>query len=342
MSDDGHHLLPPPPGDAHDLVDRFAPSLLRLCERRLGPIEWFRTAHQRGGAATGFSTWHTPTHVIPVLVKLPLQRGEARWTTGLGRCDVVAWNERWSLSLPTPRVVASGDGLDGYHVPWVIEERLAGPSLSDAFDEQAALDLLRAAADFQAAAMKVAPLERPPPGPDWEHAIAHAKQLARANAFPNSHTWTDLLKRVLRALPLLVRRWEARGINAWCHGDLHPGNALRRAMPPGTTDPSGRNACVLVDLDLVHSGHWAEDALYLERQFWGHERAINGLKPVPTLARLRRERGLPADDNYGDLAMVRRVLMAAAAPTMIDREGSPAYLVAAHDILARCLPQAAR
>jgi hypothetical protein len=93
---------------------------------------------------------------------------------------------------------------------------------------------------------------------------------------------------------------------------------------------------------LVHSGHWAEDALYLERQFWGHERAINGLKPVPMLARLRRDRGLPADDNYGDLAMVRRVLMAAVAPTMIDREGSPTYLVAAHDILERCLPQAAR
>jgi hypothetical protein len=97
-----------------------------------------------------------------------------------------------------------------------------------------------------------------------------------------------------------------------------------------------------VDLALVHPGHWLEDALYLERQYWGHTELLHGIKPVSLIAKYRRERGLPTDENYADLAVVRRVLMAACAPALVDREGNPKYLHAALEVIERFLPQAAR
>lgn len=336
-------FTPVPRGDAQDLATLFDPILHRVNGGRLGPIEWFRSAHQRGGAATGFSTWqHNGSPPIPVIVKLPVGPAEHKWTCALGACDVDQWGERWSMAIPTPRVIAAGVELGGYDLAWIVEERLAGPHLPQTLDEESALDLLRAAADFQAAAMKVAPLTPRPASPDWERTLERSRELARAGGFPESQRWNDVIKKVQRALPVLRHRWESRPINTWCHGDLHPGNALRRPIADrGEGDPTGRNGCVLVDLALVHSGHWVEDALYLERQYWGHEKQL-GLKPVPTLARLRRERGLAADDAYGDLAMVRRVLMAACAPVMMEWEGNLKYLHAALEIVERCLPQAAK
>lgn len=57
--------------------------------------------------------------------------------------------------------------------------------------------------------------------------------------------------------------WESRPRDTWCHGDLHPGNAMRRDLGNGQ-----RGRCVLLDLAFVHPGHWVEDAVYIERQFW--------------------------------------------------------------------------
>jgi hypothetical protein len=96
---------------------------------------------------------------------------------------------------------------------------------------------------------------------------------------------------------------------------------------------------VLVDLALVHPGHWIEDAIYLERQYWGHSDLLKGVKPVSELARLRRERGLNANDNYPDLANVRRVLMAACVPAAAEREGNAKYVRAALELLDRLIPQ---
>jgi hypothetical protein len=89
-------------------------------------------------------------------------------------------------------------------------------------------------------------------------------------------------------------------------------------------------------------GHWLEDAIYLERQHWGHVDLLYGIKPLSELARLRRARGMPVDDHYPQLANIRRVLMASCAPAMMEREGDKAYLHAALEVLERFLPQVVR
>ncbi len=61
---------------------------------------------------------------------------------------------------------------------------------------------------------------------------------------------------------------------------------MHRQVAGGPVD--GRHGCVLVDLALVHPGHWVEDALYLERQYWGHSDLLKGVKPASELARLRQ------------------------------------------------------
>lgn len=339
---------PLPTSDSHDLAAMFDPVLHAAAQGRLGEIDWFTSHHQRGGAATGFSTWRlgddaatSADQQIPVLVKFPVGPVELEWTAGLGAAGPEHWSERWALTLPTPRVLASGVTLGGYDLAWIITERLEpGPTHLDASSFE---DMLRVTADFQAAAMKHAPLRPAPPPPNWEHAIERSRELARAGSIADHHRWTDALKRVHKVLPILRRRWESRPVNAWCHGDVHPGNVLRRPLPADSPDPDlvNRHGCVLIDLALVHAGHWAEDALYLERQCWAHSGLV-ALKPVSLLARLRRERGLPADDNYGETSMVRRVLMASCAPALLDREGSPRHIAAALSIIERHLPQVSK
>ncbi len=336
-----HEHNAPPVADTHDLAVALAPVLQKETHGRLGPIEWFSATWQRGGAATGFSTWDMgPSGRIGVLIKLPVGPLEHRWTTALGHVPEGEWESERCVRYPTPRVVAAGQQLNGYDLAWVIVERLQGPTLHKAFTEQAAMDLLAATADFQAAALKAMPLGPRPPTPTWDVTIRHARETMKQGHLPDSQRWNECLKKVQKALPVLKGKWESRAINSWCHGDLHPGNALRRPIPDGL--PGVRNGCVLVDLALVHPGHWAEDALYLERQFWGHTELLHGIKPVSVLARFRRERGLPTDESYADLATVRRVLMAACAPALVEREGNPKYLHAALEVIERFLPQAAK
>ncbi|HYE61598.1 MAG TPA: phosphotransferase [Phycisphaerales bacterium] len=336
------HNAPPSGGDNHDLAIALDPVLHKQCNGRLGPIEWFSAPWQRGGAATGFSTWRLEDGTtIGVLVKLPVGPLEYRWTTALGRVGEGEWNEARALCLPTPRVVASGTQLNGYDLGWIIVERLHGPTLTTNFTEQAVVDLLAAAADFQKCAMACENLGPRPPTPTWHVTIEHARAAAKVGHLADAQKWNDVLKKVQKCLPTLIAKWEGRNVNAWCHGDLHPGNALRRRLPDGL-GPEGRNGCVLVDLALVHPGHWVEDALYLERQYWGHTELLHGVKPLSCLAKFRRERGLPTDESYGDLAVVRRVLMAACAPALVDREGNPKYLHAALEVIERFLPQASR
>ncbi len=325
-------------GDAHGLALALSPVLREHTGGRLGPIEWFRSRWQRGGAATGFSTWRRAGgQSLDVFVKLPVGPREFRWTTEMGVMRDDDWDQDWCSILPTPRVVACGTELGGYDLAWIITERLHGHPLAANLDKAGVLELIRSAADFQARAMTLAPLEACPPNPDWKKLIEKAKEVAREGDLPEANRWKEALRHVKRARPILEGRWASRPINTWCHGDLHAGNAMRRNAPQ-----EGGGPCVLVDLALVHPGHWLEDALYLERQHWGHADMLHGVKPLTELAKLRRQRRLPVDDHYPELANVRRVLMAACAPAMIEREGNPQYLHAALDVIERLLPQAVK
>ncbi|MFZ4572981.1 MAG: phosphotransferase family protein [Phycisphaerales bacterium] len=333
------------PDDANGLAHALVPVLRQAVDDRLGDASFFRSAWQRGGSQTAFSTWRLDTgEVVPVIVKLPVSPNEFNWTTLLGKCDQSRWHDADQVRGSTPRVLASGMELGGYDLAWIIVERLAGEPLGKTLDEGSVVDLLAAAADFQMVACRVAPIGpeiRRPRSPDWEQLLGRAREACKTHSLPEWNHWQETIKKVQRALPVLQGRWESRLINSWCHGDLHPGNALHRAPEPGQPeDVNRRHGVVLIDLALVHPGHWVEDALYLERQFWGHTDQLHGVKPVGTLARLRRERSLDVDDSYADLAVVRRVLMAACAPAVLEQEGAnPRYLHAALETLNRTLPQ---
>lgn len=335
MGDVAHRAKPTE--DAHGLAILLEPVLRQECGGRLGSIEWFASRWQRGGAATGFSVWHEPgREALPVVVKLPVGPVEHRWTTGLGKVHHDVWYTDEGERMPTPKVLADGHELGGYDLGWIVMERLPGEPLAKDLKPGCIHELMEAAVDFQARSSALAPVEGTPKPTDWHHLFEKSKETARVSPLPESKHWLESVKRAAKVLPWLVDHWNARAINSWCHGDLHAGNAMRRSRRDGSA------TCVLIDLALVHPGHWVEDALYLERQFWGHAELLYGIKPVTEMARIRRERGMPASDNYAELAMVRRVLTAAAAPALIEREGNPKYLHAALETLDRVLPQVGR
>src|SRR5690606_9772091 len=129
-------------------------------------------------------------------------------------------------------------------------ERLPGNTLSHDLTESAILDLLRTTARWYELAARVRPVGAPPPAADWEAQLAKARDAVKTNAMEDPQLWNKAIKDVQKALPRLQERWMQRPINTWCHGDLHPGNVMRRITGPN------QGTCVLIDLALVHAGHW--------------------------------------------------------------------------------------
>jgi hypothetical protein len=348
----------PSPHDGHALAVALAPTLIQQTGGRLSGFEWFRSTWQHGGAATGFAQWTADDgRHTPVLVKLPVGPVEYRWTTQLGSPHP-GENGRWN-HYPTPRVLASGQALGGYDLAWIVVERLES-SLSHGWCQDHLDALIRAVALMQHRAAAACPVPaQAPPGPHFADLIARSRQIAHDSALPEAQHWNEAVKKVQKALPRLIARWAARPIDSWCHGDVHPGNAMRR--PPEPPHPAARPVpnpgpkpvhpgsppspppppapCVLIDLALVHAGCWVEDAVYLERQFWGRPDQLFGIHPVSLLAKYRRELGLRTDGDYGTLANLRRVLMASIAPLYFAHEGHPRYLHGALETLDRLLPQ---
>lgn len=323
--------------DGHGPASALAPALIETCEGRLSHLEWFRAPWQHGGATTGFGLWTlTDGRQREVLVKFPVGHIEYLWTLRLGAVDAEEWDSPAALALPAPRVLAAGEELGGHDLAWIIVERLRGPGVGAVLTAETLGDLTSAAADFQARALKASPVNLPPPETDWEKVIERARVRLPDCGIAEPARWKEALKKLARGLDGVVRRWGARDASSWCHGDLHPGNALYRLCP-------GENrVCVLIDFALVHAGHWVEDGVYLERQYWGHEAALGGFKPVSALAQARRTRGLGVANDYAEVANLRRVLMAAAVPVQLAREGNPAYVRAALETLERLTPQVCR
>lgn len=328
--------MPTGPQAEHDgqreskvLGESLGPALLEACQGRLSGIEWFRSTWQRGQAATGFATWRFDDgRQVDAMVKLPVGPVEYRWTTRLGAIDHDQWDSDEALRLPTPRVLASGEELGGYDLAWFVVERLAGHPYSAALSGPRVEALLRAAAMLHARASAIMPPRKVAASPDWDRLLDKARQTVKDSAMPDRQRWNRAIKRLQKLLPELDRKWRDRACNAWCHGDLHPANAMDRAG----LDPA-RAGCVLIDLALVHEGHWVEDAVYLERLYWGRNDLLGGVQPVAALAKYRRELGLDNGSEARELADVRRALLAGCSPGMVSRVGHPAQLRHALELL---------
>ncbi|MBC7833993.1 MAG: aminoglycoside phosphotransferase family protein [Phycisphaerales bacterium] len=329
---------------SYELAAALEPALIAACDGRLSKVEWFTSTWQSGGAATGYASIELPG--LPradVVVKLPVGYAEYKWTTTLSPPVCVPVDDGEPCGdlehdhPPTLRVLASGIELGGYDLAWLVVERLPGHTISHDLCEQGIKELLHAAARLYQHAGSLRPVDRPPPQRDWAALLGKAREACKINHIEHAQHWNESIKHVQKCLRHLADRWSARAINTWCHGDLHPGNAMRRAV-----DGSGAPPCVLIDLALMHAGHWVEDAVYLERLYWGKAELLHGVKPVSYLAQLRREMGLQASDDYSTLANIRRVLMAATSPAFLHHEGHPRYLRAALGTLDRLLPQVAR
>lgn len=357
-----HHHAPRAAGNggeagAESLAAALEPLLRSACEDRLSAVQWFRSSWQAGGAATGFATFRVDdAEPVPVVVKLPVGPAEYRWTVALGglphaaeRLDDGPLDDGGACEVspgyacamgPTPRVYAAGTAVGGYDLAWLVVERLDGTPVSGAMSRPSLESMLRAAADWyaRAARLRVVDGARGVKTENWESLLARAREAIKTHGIAEAQRWNHAVHRAQRALPTLAARWNARPINTWCHGDLHPGNAMLRRGFAG----NGAGACVLIDLALVHPGHWVEDAVYLERLHWGRSELLDGVKPVNFLARACRDAGLATGEDYTLLANVRRVLMAATAPAFLAREGHPKYLHAALEMLERCLPLATR
>lgn len=306
-------------GDVASLARQLAPALVEACGGRLTDLRWFRSDWQRGGAATAYARWQGEEGPRDVLVKLPVGPVEHRATLALSAAP----------EAPTPRVAAAGAELGGYDLAWLVLERLDGEPMAKSPTKQALESLARAAASFWDLARKA--LGEPTADGlrriDWTAALETARTRLRDNAVADAQRWNNEIRRLQRALPSLVERFdEARAQEAaWRHGDLHPGNAMLRSE--GSL--WGAPGCVLIDLGEVQPGSWIEDAVGFERLYWGREEKLNGFKPVKALARARKRRGLPLQDDWRELADIRRALLAAAAPASLSRNGDPQHLAGA-------------
>jgi len=314
--------------DAHDLGPALEPAIVEASAGTLSDIRWFRTDWQLGGAATAYAKYR-PEQGAPsrdAVIKLPVGYREYRFLTGLAQDDA-----------PTPRIALHGQEIGGYDFAWVVMERLPGLPLSGHLHKEVFEHLARAAAGFYRCAGERWAIESPPAAPDWAGTLERAREAIRDNPqMPSAQRWGQAVKDTQRHLDRLVPQWNARPINTWCHGDLHPGNCMERTDGASWECKPG---FVLFDLAEVHCGHWVEDAVYLERLFWGRPQAIDGAKPVSLIAKARRDQGLDTSDDYAGLANLRRVLMAATTPAFLHHEGHPAYLEAALTTLERLLPQ---
>lgn len=301
------------------LGDRFAALMRETCGDRLGPIAWFRTDWQRGGARTGRSTWRTDDgRTEPVVVKIPVGPTELLWNQRLQPNDADPYGI-------TARLYASGQSLGDYDLAWIVMERfpegpLFGLKRTDAIDLMA-----DAAARFYWRAREF-PCNAEHKKEDWHAHFERARQQCQENNLTDKQRWNKTLKTAQKHLDTWVNEWRGRAQGEWCHGDLHPANAMSRSNRP--EDPA-----MLIDLAEIRPGHWLEDAVYLERLYWIRPDRIADSPPVKLIAKKRAERGLGNGENHTRLADIRRVLLAGSAPAFLRTEGNPIVLKINLDVL---------
>lgn len=300
------------------LAASLAPRLIETCEDRLSDITWFKTDWQRGGAATGHATWTDENgRHDNVVVKLPVVQRELLWTERLQAPASNAHADNPPEPV-VPQLYASGRSIDDYDLAWIVIEKFDHGPLGLKWNENHIPRLARAVARFHHDAAAY-PVDQRPRIEDWHDLVAEAVESVRVNPINEQKAWQKALKKFRKMLDPLVEQWCDRPTNEWLHGDAHLANAMSR-----TSFDDGE--VTLIDMAEVHAGHWIEDTIYLERQLWARPDRLKATKPVKAVAAARRELGLPVEDEYPRLAMVRRALLAATAPKFIRSEGNPKHL----------------
>lgn len=290
-------------GPAHALARALESELRALDGGRLSSISWFRTDWQRGGAATATAR-HRDADGIErdAVVKVPVTERERRWFERLGRTE----------DAPVARLFASGDSLGPYDFAWIVIERLPFGPLAARWHERHMARIGDAAARFHrdAAAHPIEAVAEEP----WDELLGKAREAVKEPSFPERSRWHAALKECAKKADRAIAIWRERTPLGWIHGDLHPANAMSRV---GEEDGP---AC-LIDLGEVRSGHWLEDAVYLERIHWTRPERL-AAKPVKCVADARKVHGLENGD-WPLAASARRVLLAATAPSFRGEQSPP-------------------
>ncbi|MFK7961149.1 MAG: aminoglycoside phosphotransferase family protein [Phycisphaerales bacterium] len=289
---------------------------------RLGDVAWFRTDWQRGGAATGRSTWRDDDGAeLPVVVKLPVPHRELDWTRSL---QVTVDDAAARTAACVPRLFAGDHRINGYDMAWLVIEDLPVGPLGMKWHDDHIPRMAEALAEFHAGALRARPVDAKPRIENWTALLTRAASAVRRNELAESERWLQLIQSVEARLDGLVDLWRARSVDGWIHGDAHLANAMSRvAIDHGPV--------CLIDLAEVRAGSWIEDAIYLERMLWARPQRLAVCSPVTAIAEARRSRGLPVDDDAAILADIRRILLAVTAPAFLHTEGHPAHLAACLD-----------
>jgi aminoglycoside phosphotransferase (APT) family kinase protein len=302
----------------------LAPALLRVCGDALSNMHWFRTDWQRGGALTAYAKYDDGKSVHDVVVKFPVPPRELHWLRRLQASE-------HQHGDTVPRLLASGEEIEGYDLAWVIMERLPHGPLDSSW-QGAEWDLLVEAIGRFYAAADQTPVDQPPRQEGWPGILKRTRAVLREHNVPEEKRWSKAIKLFSRKLGGTLEVWDGRDTEQWCHGDLHLANAMTRSAAPS-------GPALLFDLAEVHAGHWVEDAVYLEHLYWAAPDRLGGRNLVKQIARERKARGLKLEPDWPAHANARRALLAASAPAYLRQEGNPRHLHAALERLEQATSQ---
>lgn len=308
--------------DSRSLAASLLPHLVQACEDRLHDVIWFKADWQRGGAATGRAKWvESDGSSSEVIIKIPVRPRELVWLQRLqtDESDPVV-----------PTLHAGGTTLGGYDLAWIVIERIPFGPLGMRWHKDHIRRTCEAAARFIGEADAWPVIRSDVRLEDWSDMVAKSRESIRTNEPANRTTWSNCLRTLAQSIDELVDLWRDRSTDHWIHGDLHLANALsRQAMQSGPV--------TLIDLAEVRPGHWLEDAVFLERQLWAMPDRLVSSKPVKAMVAARRSLGLPVEQNWQELAMIRRALLAGTAPFFMRSEGHPRFFKACLRELERSL-----
>jgi len=288
-------------------------ALVQQCSGRLSDMRWFYTDWQHGGSLTGYAVYHDKRD-YDVFVKVPVPENEMVWARRLQDAgDVVA------------HLFEHGHTLGEHKLGWVIMERLPYGPLGSAWAGKEFDLLIEAVGRFYLAASAFE-IESEVEVRDWVGELDSARKSVRRYDLADGSRWNKALKAAQKKVKSWAKMWNQRCVDHYCHGDMHLGNAMTRY-------PAPQGPAVLIDLALVHRGHWIEDAVYFEQQYWGHEGAVDGRKLARQLAHQRKSLGLSMDKKWSQLADVYRALLAMSAPLSSQTRNDSAHMQTALTVL---------